>query len=503
METSFKYSPSLEAFCNQAKDGNLIPVYAELTADCETPLSVYARLRERRPAFLFESIERGESLGRYSFVGCSPRKVFRAFPTMTEIETKGASDVQTLPTPPDPLTLIASEMASYHPVERPQDAPPFTGGAVGFLAYEYIQYIEPTVPVAQDHPLGTPLLYYMITDSVVVFDHARQTLRVYANAHLDAASTPEASYAAAVAEIESIIALLRGPRELTLLSVGQIPEVKSPPSNFTREGFEQVVERAKTYIRSGDIIQAVCSQRFSKPFPHSPVDLYRALRIVNPSPYMFIVETGDYALVGASPEVHVRLTQGNVEIRPIAGTRPRGQNAAEDQALSRELLADDKENAEHLMLVDLARNDIGRVCRPGSVHVPEYRIIERYSHVMHIVSQVEGRLAEDKDAYDLMRATFPAGTVSGAPKVRAMQIIAELEPTQRGPYAGALGYFGYEGTLDSCIAIRTSLLKEGVLYLQAGAGIVADSDPAAEYQETLNKAKALLKSSELAEAAMR
>ena len=503
METSCKCSPSLEAFCKQAKDGNLIPVYAELTADCETPLSVYSRLRERGPTFLFESIERGESIGRYSFVGCSPRKIFKAFPKMTEIETKGVSGIQTVPTPSDPLTLIASEMASYHPVEMPRDAPPFTGGAVGFLAYEYIHCIEPTVPVVQEHPLGTPLLYYMITDSVVVFDHVRQTLRVYANAHLDNASTPEASYATAAAEVESIIALLRGHRELSLLSVAQIPETEIPSSNFTREAFEQVVKRAKTYIRAGDIIQVVCSQRFNKPFPHSPIDLYRALRIVNPSPYMFTIETGDYSLVGASPEVHVRLTQGNVEIRPIAGTRPRGQDAAEDQALAHELLEDAKENAEHLMLVDLARNDIGRVCRPGSVHVPEYRIIERYSHVMHIVSQVEGRLAEGKDAYDLMRATFPAGTVSGAPKVRAMQIIAELEPTQRGPYSGALGYFGYEGTLDSCIAIRTSILKDGVLYWQSGAGIVADSDPAAEYQETLNKASALLKSAGLTEAAVR
>lgn len=503
MESRLNLSPSPETFRKHARGGNVIPIYAELTADCETPVSVYARLRTRRPSFLFESIERGEAVGRYSLVGCSPRKIFKTFESTTEIKTKGIPGIQTVPTPPDPLTLVESEMAAYQPVEPPQGTPPFTGGAVGFLAYEYIHCIEPSVPVTADNTLGTPLLYYMITDSVVVFDHARQTLRIYANAHLNSKQTPEVAYTAAADEIDSIADLLRGPQDLAPISLSSSPEIEIPDSTFTPEKFENLVKNVQNYIRAGDVIQVVGSQRFSKPFPHSPLDLYRALRIINPSPYMFLMDTGDYTLVGASPEVHVRLTQDKVEIRPIAGTRPRSPDTTKDHDLARELLADAKENAEHLMLVDLARNDIGRVCQPGSVHVPEYKIIERYSHVMHLVSQVEGRLAKKHNAYDLMRATFPAGTVSGAPKIRAMQIIAELEQTQRGPYAGALGYFGYEGTLDSCIAIRTSVLKDGMLYLNAGAGIVADSNPAAEYQETLNKASAILKSVGLAQAATR
>jgi anthranilate synthase component 1 len=271
-----------------------------------------------------------------------------------------------------------------------------------------------------------------------------------------------------------------------------------PPGNFTRPDYERLVDSVKEYIRAGDIIQVVPSQRFTRPFERSPLDLYRALRSVNPSPYTFILDAGDFALVGASPEVHVRLTDGLVEIRPIAGTRKRGANPEEDAALEKELLADDKERAEHLMLVDLARNDIGRVCEYGSIHVPDYMFVERYSHVMHIVSQVEGRIAPGRTAFDLMRATFPAGTVSGAPKIRAMQIIAEKEPVQRGFYAGALGYFGYDGNLDSCITLRTALLRDGRVHIQAGGGVVADSDPAAEYQETVNKAGALLKAVEIA-----
>ena len=272
-----------------------------------------------------------------------------------------------------------------------------------------------------------------------------------------------------------------------------------PPGNFTQARFEKMVEDGKEFIRAGDIIQFVPSQRFSQPFRKSPLDLYRALRTVNPSPYMFILEAGDFSIVGASPEVHVRLTDGKVEIRPIAGTRKRGANAAEDSALEKELLADEKERAEHLMLVDLARNDIGRVCRFGSIHVPEFMVVERYSHVMHIVSQVEGTITPEKNAYDLMRATFPAGTVSGAPKIRAMQIIAQHEPTQRGFYAGALGYFGYDGNMDTCIMLRTALLKDGQIHIQSGAGIVADSVPASEYQETMSKASALFKAVAMAE----
>ena len=341
-----------------------------------------------------------------------------------------------------------------------------------------------------------PLLYFMFSDSLLIFDRAKQTLRLCVNAHVK--DDPAGAYDAAVAELNTLFELLRKPRELAPAPLIEPAKVTVPPGNFTQARFEHAVEAGKEFIRSGDIIQFVPSQRFTRPFVGTPLDLYRALRTVNPSPYMFILDTGDFAIVGASPEVHVRLTDGRVEIRPIAGTRKRGATPAEDSALETELLADEKERAEHLMLVDLARNDIGRVCTYGSITVPEMMVVERYSHVMHIVSQVEGTIAPGHTAYDLMRATFPAGTVSGAPKIRAMQIIAQSEPSQRGFYAGALGYFGYDGNLDSCIMLRTALLKDGKLHIQAGAGVVADSVPASEYQETVSKASALLKAAEIA-----
>jgi anthranilate synthase component 1 len=377
--------------------------------------------------------------------------------------------------------------------------PRFTGGAVGYIGYEYITRIEPTVPSAPVDQLKIPLTYFMLSDTLVIFDRVRQTLRLCVNAHVpsESASGIGEAYAAAVSELESLYSLLRQARELAPAPVVEAQSVAVPPGNFTQAAYESLVADVKEYIKGGDIIQIVPSQRFSRPFDKSPLDLYRALRSVNPSPYMFIVDTGDFALVGASPEVHVRLTDGLVEIRPIAGTRRRGATVAEDLELEKELLADAKELAEHLMLVDLARNDIGRVCAFGSVHVPELKVVERYSHVMHIVSQVEGRIAPGKTAFDLMRATFPAGTVSGAPKIRAMQIIAEKEPVQRGFYAGALGYFSYDGNLDSCITLRTALIKDGQIHIQAGGGVVADSEAAAEYQETINKATALLKAVEM------
>ena len=375
--------------------------------------------------------------------------------------------------------------------------PRFTGGAVGFVAYEYVTRIERTVPEAGGEESLVPLLYFMLSDSLLIFDRAKQTLRLCVNAHVreDAA----VAYDAAVAELNHLYALLKEPRELAPAPLIDPGPISVPPGNFTRERFEQTVEDGKEFIRSGDIIQFVPSQRFSRPFGRSPLDLYRALRTVNPSPYMFILETGEYSIVGASPEVHVRLTDGKVEIRPIAGTRRRGVTSVEDLAAEKELLADEKERAEHLMLVDLARNDIGRVCRYGSIHVPEFMVVERYSHVMHLVSQVEGEIAPERNAYDLMRATFPAGTVSGAPKIRAMQIIADHEPVKRGFYAGALGYFGYDGNMDTCIMLRTALIKEGVIHIQSGAGIVADSVPASEFQETISKASALFKAVAMAE----
>ncbi len=488
--------PTRDHFLALAAQGNVIPVYTDLMADLETPVSAYAKLRATGPTYLLESVEGGENLARYSFIGCRPRKIFACGPVTTEIRAPG-QPTQTVPTPADPLTLIEAEMRPCKPVNLP-GLPRFTGGAVGFIGYEYITRVEPTVPPAPRDELGLPIIYFMMTDSLVIFDRVKQTLRLCVNAHLG--SNPAAAYDAAVAELNHLYGVLSDPRSTLapapLINPGNLAK---PVGNFTQPAFEKLVEDSKEYIRSGDIIQVVLSQRFTRPFAKSPLDLYRALRTVNPSPYMFILDTGDYAIVGASPEVHVRLTDGLVEIRPIAGTRPRGATHAEDLAHEKDLLADQKELAEHLMLVDLARNDIGRVCKFGSVHVPERNVIERYSHVMHIVSQVEGQIAPDKTAYDLMRATFPAGTVSGAPKIRAMQIIAEKEPIQRGFYAGALGYFGYDGNLDSCIMLRTALLKDGQIHLQAGAGLVADSVPASEYQETVNKASALLKAIAIAE----
>jgi anthranilate synthase component 1 len=485
--------PTQAAFVELARQGNVIPVYTDLMADFETPVSAYAKLRETGPSYLLESVEGGERLSRYSFIGCRPRRIWACGPETTEIREPGRP-TRRVPTPADPLTLIEAELRDCRPVSLP-GLPRFTGGAVGFVGYEYANRIEPTVPVAAKDELGVPLLYFMMSDSILIFDRAKQTLRLCVNAHVG--DDPVAAYRAAAAELQMLFDLLSQPRALAPAPLVEPGAPAVPPGNFTRPQFEATVTACQEFIRAGDIIQVVPSQRFTQPFPRPALDLYRALRTVNPSPYMFILDTGDFAIVGASPEVHVRLTDGLVEIRPIAGTRRRGANPAEDGSLEQELLADEKERAEHLMLVDLARNDIGRVCRFGSITVPEFMIVERFSHVMHLVSQVEGTIASDKTAFDLMRATFPAGTVTGAPKIRAMQIIAQMEPSRRGFYAGALGYFGYDGNLDSCIMLRTALLKDGMIHIQAGGGVVADSLPSAEYQETISKAGALLKAVEI------
>ncbi|NQY33344.1 MAG: anthranilate synthase component I [Coraliomargarita sp.] len=488
--------PSRTEFEALAKQGNTIPVYLDLTADCETPLGAYAKIRQDGPAFLFESIVGGEHISRYTFLGANPRKVFRVFESETTISHRNRS-IETIPTPEDPLKLIEAEMARYNPVKL-HGMPPFTGGAVGFVGHEFIHTIEPSVPKPAENPLEVPILYYLITDSVVIFDHARQVLRICVNAHTEGIDLDEA-YATASDEIERIYYLLERQRPFGHRPIRETGEVTVPDGNFTKEHFEGAVNKVKEYVRAGDVIQTVLSQRFEKYFTPAPLDLYRVLRTVNPSPYMFLMEDPDFSVVGASPEVHVRLTGDQVEIRPIAGTRHRGKTEAEDLALEEDLLADEKEKAEHLMLVDLARNDIGRVCQYGTISVPDYMVIERYSHVMHIVSQVVGTISEDKNAYDLMRATFPAGTLSGAPKVRALQIISELEDCQRGVYGGALGYFGYEGNHDSCIGIRTAVIKNGKIYIQSGAGVVADSVPENEFMETVNKAKGMLKAVALAE----
>jgi anthranilate synthase component 1 len=377
--------------------------------------------------------------------------------------------------------------------------PRFTGGAVGFLGYEFIHDVEPVVPRPPKDELGTPTLYFLIADQVLVFDRVAQTLTVIVHAVVPPGGDPDVAYEDAVSEIDRLVALLEQPlpsRPVTLEP--QVPDAAFV-SNTPREQFLANVVRSKEFIRSGDIIQIVGSQRFSAPVKASPMEIYRAVRSINPSPYMFLLELEGFALVGASPELHVRCEDRDVEIRPIAGTRRRGANEAEDQALEQELLADPKERAEHVMLVDLARNDIGRVCEYGSVAVRELMVIERYSHVMHIVSQVNGRLSPERTAFDLMRTTFPAGTLSGAPKIRAMQIISELEGTTRGPYGGCVGYFGFNGNADHCITIRTALVKEGMAYVQAGGGWVNDSDPEAEFDETVNKSKAMRKAISLAE----
>ncbi len=489
-----------EEFRERAATANRIPLLADVLADFQTPVGVYARLASAGlPAFLFESIEGGEQISRYSFIGHAPRKIFEVYETTTRIH-ETAAGVTEVPTPADPLKLVEDEIAGVRYPET-SGLPPFTGGAVGFLGYEYVHRIESTVPCPEADPHGMPLLYFFLCDTVIIFDHVRQLLRLCTNAAVAPGTDPDAAYGAALAELEALLQRLTEPLALAPLPLQAMPSgpVEPPPGNFTREAFEAIVERAREYIRAGDCIQIVASQRFEQAYPHEPLALYRALRVINPSPYMFILQTPDFALVGASPEVHVKLTGERVEIRPIAGTLPRGATPEADLENERRLLADEKERAEHLMLVDLARNDIGRVCRTGTVEVREYAIIERYSHVMHIVSQVEGQLDGRCNAFDLMRATFPAGTVSGAPKVRAMQIIAEFEQSRRGPYAGALGYFGYEGNLDSCIAIRTALLKENRLFVQSGAGLVADSKPASEFFETLNKAGGMLKAVALSE----
>jgi anthranilate synthase component 1 len=496
------YSPTLEEFRKLAAHGNLIPVMRRLLADFDTPLSAYRKIRGQGESFLFESVEGGEHIGRYSFVGCNPRAIIRQDGNRVQVIESGklTQDLVVGPQAPvrDGLAVIEQLLHRYHVVPVPGQ-PRFTGGAVGFLAYEFIHDVEPVVPRPSRDDLGTPIMYFLIADELLIFDRVHQTITVLVNAALDEAQNPDEAYENAVAEIERIVALLEQPFEHTPVSVPR--EVPAIPfeSNVPREKFFANVLKAKEYITAGDIIQVVGSQRFSTPVKASPLDIYRAARSINPSPYMFLLELDGFSLVGASPEIHVRCENRRVEIRPIAGTRPRGKTTDEDLTNEKELLADPKERAEHVMLVDLARNDLGRVCDFGSVNVKDLMIIERYSHVMHIVSQVEGRLSANKTPYDLMRATFPAGTLSGAPKVRAMQIISELEGIQRGPYGGCVGYFSFNGNLDCCITIRTALIKDGRAYVQAGGGWVNDSTPEGEYQETINKAKAMIKAIALAE----
>jgi anthranilate synthase component I len=501
------FAPSQDEFLKLAARGNLIPVTRTLLADMETPLSAYRKIRGQGESFLFESVEGGEHLGRYSFVGCAPRGIIRQFGNRIDCLENGRI-IETFYTSANPgegaksardgLEVVERVLKKYRPVSLPF-LPRFTGGAVGFIGYEFIHDVEPVVARPSLDELGTPTLYFLIADELLIFDRVAQTLTVLVNAVLDEFSSPLEAYENAISEVDRLVALLEQPLEHPLVSLPREEPELPVESNLPRQQFINNVLKTKEYITAGDVIQVVGSQRFSTPLQAAPIDVYRAARTINPSPYMFLLELEGFSLVGASPEIHVRCEDGKVEIRPIAGTRPRGKTPEEDSSNEKELLKDPKERAEHVMLVDLARNDLGRVCDYGSVQVKDFMIIERYSHVMHIVSQVEGKLSEDKTPYDLMRATFPAGTLSGAPKVRAMQIIAELEQTQRGPYGGCVGYFSFSGNLDCCITIRTALIKDGKAHVQAGGGWVNDSVPEAEYQETVNKAKAMLKAVALAE----
>ena len=482
-------TPTFAEFCQLAERGNVIPIFAEFVGDCETPVSAFRKLDRGGHSFLFESTEKNEISGRFSFVGTDPRVVLSSFGREVRVVVNKVQ--QRFAAATDPLDELRKLMARYQCVARPE-FPRFAGGAVGFLGYEAINFFEPTVPIAERDDLQLPEMLFMITSSLLIFDHRLRSLKIVVNAFLDD-STPKEVYARASESIAAIIRQLERPVDLPLVPV-EATEMRSAVSNFERQEFEAAVERAKEYIRAGDIFQVVLSQRFDSEFSGDPLDFYRCLRFINPSPYMFCLKLGgEFALVGSSPEMHVRLVGDAVDIRPIAGTRPRGVTEEEDERNAAELLADPKERAEHIMLVDLARNDVGRIAKFGSVRVNELMGIERYSHVMHIVSNVTGRLRAGCDAFDLVKATFPAGTVSGAPKIRAMQIISELEKTRRGCYAGAIGYFGFDGNLDSCIALRSAVLKNGKAHVQAGAGIVADSDPRREYEETLNKARAMTK----------
>ncbi len=487
------YYPDKESFAALAVKGNLIPVYREIMADMDTPVSAFMKIDDGEYSFLLESIEGGEKWARYSFLGSSPAVVLRSRGRSVEVLRRG--EAPEVFESDDPLDLIREHLARFKPVEI-EGLPRFFGGAVGYLGYDMVRFFE-TLPAEKPAVIGAYDSCFLITDTLVIFDNVRQKIKVVANAHLDPA-LPDEAYRDATMRIDALIARLKKP-----LAVPQPQKKPDSPvafrSNVSREDFEAAVDRAKEYIRSGDIIQVVLSQRFSGELTVEPLDIYRVLRTLNPSPYMFFLRMDETIVLGASPEVMVRKEGEKVELRPIAGTRPRGASPDEDNALEAELLADPKERAEHVMLVDLGRNDLGRVCKTGSVKVTELMVVERYSHVMHIVSNVQGELAAGQDAFDLVRATFPAGTLSGAPKVRAMEIIDELEPCCREIYGGAVGYFSFSGNMDLAIAIRTLVVKDGKIHLQAGAGLVADSDPATEYQETVNKAMAVVKAIETVE----
>ncbi|MBI2939545.1 MAG: anthranilate synthase component I [Chloroflexi bacterium] len=507
------YFPRLDDVCSLAGRGNLVPIYREILADLETPVSAYLKIARGTGSFLLESVEGGERLARYSFIGTNPSLVVTMHRGQATIQQNG--ERRTIPFT-NPLRVIRDLLAPYRAVATP-NLPRFQGGAVGYLSYEVVRYFE-ELPAPAADPVGVPESVFALADTLVVFDHLQRKIKVVSHVHLDhdpdGADRPDArsalsargngtiaaAYDAAVARIDELVAALRRP-----LVLRPNPRPATPADrpaivmNMARGDYEAMVRRGIRYIDAGDIIQVVLSQRYTRPTTADPFTVYRALRTINPSPYMYYLDLGHFQIVGASPELLVRVEEGAATTHPIAGTRRRGRTPAEDLALEAELRHDEKERAEHIMLLDLGRNDIGRVSGPGSVRVTQTMGVERYSHVMHLVSHVTGRLRSDLSSYDALQACFPAGTVSGAPKIRAMEIIAELEPDRRGPYAGAVGYFDYAGNLDTAITLRTLVIKDGIASVQAGGGIVADSTPENEYMESVNKARATLNALDLAE----
>jgi anthranilate synthase component 1 len=480
------YYPSLKEVKSLAGSGNLVPVYRSINADLETPVSAYLKVARPPYSFLLESVAGGERLGRYSFIGTEPYRVIKTGPGQSGGEV-------------DPLTLVQAEMEQYQLIPIP-NLPRFHGGGVGYLAYDTIRYFEPRVPPMPADPQGLPESVFMFADTLLVFDHLRHDIKVVSHVRLN--GNVEKAYQTATDKIDDLVRRLAQPLELPPNLLAPLPASGRPPevtSNFTQQEYEEAVNKCVEYIYAGDVIQVVNSQRFSRQTDAHPFQVYRALRSVNPSPYMYYLHLDSFDIVGAAIETVAQVQDGIAATHPIAGTRPRGRTPEEDAALESELKNSEKQRAEHIMLVDLGRNDIGRVSVPGTVKVTQLMDVERFSHVMHLVSHVEGRLKPELTPYDALRSCFPAGTVSGAPKIRAMEIIAEIEGEKRGPYGGAVGYFSFSGNMDTALVLRTGIYKDGVMYIQAGGGVVADSNPEDEYMETKYKASAVLRAIDLAE----
>lgn len=489
-----EYCPDFNTFRRRCREGNVVPVYRQLMADTLTPVSAFQKISDDSCAFLLESASGPEKIGRYCFLGARPFAIFRSHEGTVTIEEDDDRREFETSTPFEEFRKYLNQFQLAHVDGLPR----FSSGAVGYMAYDTVRFVE-DLPNCPPDDRGLPDIFYMFFNDILIFDHLNKTIKVTCSVRTDDRSPSEA-YEDARERIDALIEQLRTPVSDLSDEISPQGKIDLPwRSNFEKTDYLRGVEKCKEYIRAGDIFQVVPSQRLEVDTDATPLDIYRSLRVINPSPYMFYLKMDDLALVGSSPEVMVRVENRTATVRPIAGTRHRGDTEEEDQQLAEELLSDPKERAEHVMLVDLGRNDLGRVCDYGTVEVDETMVIERYSHVMHIVSNVTGELSEDRDALDALMACIPAGTLTGAPKVRAMQIIDELEPTKRGPYGGAVGYFDFSGNMDTCITIRTIVLRDNTAWVQAGGGVVADSVPEKEFQETLNKAKALLRALQVAE----